>query len=128
MPRALVVDDALTVRLYHCAELEKGGFDAEAAANGYEALERCLAGDYALLVVDINMPVMDGYAFLEALRSHPDAPSAFTPVIMVSTEDQGTDADRAYAAGANVFLTKPVEGDLLRAWARMLADVPAEAG
>jgi len=128
MTHVLVVDDALTVRMYHCAELAKGGFETEAAANGYEALERCLAETYDLLVVDINMPVMDGYAFLEALRSRPDAPSAFTPVVMVSTEDQRGDADRAYAAGANVFLTKPVDGDLLRAWARMLADVPAEIG
>lgn len=125
MARVLVVDDASTVRMYHCSELEKAGFETEAAANGLEALERCLETRYELLVVDINMPVMDGYAFLEALRSHPDAPSAFSPVVMVSTEDQATDADRAYAAGANVFLTKPVEGELLGSWARMLADEPA---
>lgn len=122
MSRVLVVDDATTVRMYHCAELVKAGFECEMAANGFEALERCLAEQFALLVVDINMPVMDGYSFLESLRSHPDAPSAFAPVVMISTEDQVADAERAYGAGANAFLTKPVQAGLLGSWALMLAD------
>lgn len=124
MLKVLVVDDATTVRLYHCAELEKAGFTCESAANGYEALERCLNERFELLVVDINMPIMDGYTFLETLRSHPEASSAFAPVVMVSTEDQQVDAERAYSAGANAFLTKPVQGGLLASWARMLADAP----
>lgn len=75
MARVLVVDDATTVRLYHCGELEKAGFECESAANGYEALEKCLAERFELLIVDINMPVMDGYTFLETLRSQPSSPS-----------------------------------------------------
>lgn len=124
MVRVLVVDDATTVRLYHCGELRKAGFECAEAANGYEALEMCLAERFDLLVVDVNMPVMDGYTFLESLRARPDALSAFSPVVMVSTEDQQTDAERAYSAGANAFLSKPVQGGLLGSWARMLAEAP----
>lgn len=128
MPSALIVDDAIAVRAYLAEQLEAVGFDTVAAANGLEALERCLTDDFALLVVDINMPVMDGYAFVSALRASREAASAFAPVVMVSTEDQPDDAAKAYAAGANVYLTKPVPGDLLASWARMLVDLPDPDG
>lgn len=118
-PRALVVDDAGTVRKYHRGILEQAGLDVEEAMNGVEALERGMVAPPDLLVVDVNMPRMDGYAFLAAVRGEPAL--AAVPAIMVTTEREARDAGRGFAAGANVFLTKPVRGDALGRLARVLA-------
>jgi len=61
MKRVLVIDDATTVRLYYRQILEARGFAVEEAGNGYEGLEKALAGQFDLYVVDVNMPKMDGY-------------------------------------------------------------------
>jgi len=119
--RVLVVDDATTVRMFHRGILEDAGFVVEEAMNGMEALERALGADVPpdLLLVDINMPRMDGYAFLRAIRAEPALCSI--PAIMISTEREAPDADRAFEAGANLFLVKPVRPDVLARCARALA-------
>lgn len=66
--RILVVDDAGLVRLYYRQILEEAGFEVEEAFNGIEALERLLVSPPDALIVDINMPLMDGVTFLSALR------------------------------------------------------------
>jgi two-component system chemotaxis response regulator CheY len=121
--RVLVVDDAATVRLYHSSLLTGAGFEVSEAANGLEAVEAALGTAFDLFVVDVNMPKMNGYACVEALRSE-NVDSA-APVVMISTEDRPGDADRAYLAGANLYLVKPVNGDRLVRVATMLT---AEVG
>ncbi|MEH3147357.1 MAG: response regulator [Methylobacterium frigidaeris] len=119
-PRVLVVDDAGLVRIYYRGVLERAGFAVDEALNGIEALERVLAGPYDLLVVDVNMPRMDGLSFLRALRRR-EAPWRALPVLMTSTEAGAGDREAARAAGASFYLVKPVaEGDLV-AHARALA-------
>ena len=75
--RILVVDDANLVRLYYRQILEEAGFEVEEALNGLEALERLLAIPADAVIVDINMPLMDGVTFLSALRRQalPSSPS-----------------------------------------------------
>jgi two-component system, chemotaxis family, chemotaxis protein CheY len=102
----LIVDDAATVRLYHGAILRDAGFDVVEAANGYEALEAALERRFDVVLADVNMPRMDGYAFVAALRRK--GPNRTAPVVMISTESAAADADQAYAAGANIYLHKPV--------------------
>jgi len=89
--------------------LEKAGFAVEEAANGLEGLERLLGGRFDLIVVDINMPKMDGYEFVSQLRKDPDCLSI--PVMTVSTEDKEYDKVRAYESGANFYMVKPVRPD-----------------
>lgn len=120
MKRVLVVDDASTVRLYHRQILEGAGFAVAEAANGYEALEKALAERFALWLIDINMPKMDGITLLKNLRA--DATVGVTPAIMISTEDRDRDAESAYAAGANLFLVKPVIPEELVAQAEILTE------
>jgi two-component system chemotaxis response regulator CheY len=115
---ALVVDDAATVRMYHVALLGDAGFTASQAADGYEALELAIGQRFDLMLVDVNMPRMDGYALVAAVRR--DGPNSATPIVMISTEDAAPDAAAAYAAGANVYLPKPVAGEELRTLARLL--------
>ena len=110
MKRVLIIDDAATVRMYHRHALEAEGFQVEEAVNGIEALEKVLLAPFDLYVVDVNMPKLDGYGFLRELRSR-DVPQV--PAIMVSTEAEAQDKDRAYAAGANIYLIKPVKPEQL---------------
>jgi len=117
MKRVLVVDDAATVRLYHRNILEAAGYAVEEAVNGIEALEKTLQAPFDLYVVDVNMPKLDGYGFLQELRGA-DLPQA--PAVMVSTETADIDLQRAYVAGANFYLVKPVKPDELLRHARLM--------
>jgi two-component system chemotaxis response regulator CheY len=105
--RVLVIDDAALVRLYYRQSLEAAGYDVDEALNGLEALEKLLVGGADLLVVDINMPKMDGLTFIKALRAK-DLPLAATPALITSTESGNQDHQAARTAGANLYLTKPV--------------------
>lgn len=118
-PRVLVVDDAATVRLYHSQLLTAAGFQVAEAANGLEALEAAQATAFDLYLIDINMPKMDGYACVTALRGETVRTDA--PIIVISNEDRDHDAARAYAAGANLYLVKPVDPERLARVATMLA-------
>ncbi len=112
--RVLVVDDSSLVRLYCRDILEKAGFEVEHAINGIEAMEKVLAQTFDLVIVDVNMPRMDGFSFIRALRgSAPDV--ATLPALVITTEAGSQDRDEARAAGANFYLVKPLsEPDLLR--------------
>lgn len=123
-PIVLVVDDAATVRLYHASVLLDAGFRVDEATNGLEAVEAALVTPFDLFLVDVNMPMMDGYACVETLRS--DTVGTGAPVLMISTEDRPEDADRAYRAGANLYLVKPVAANRLVRIATMLIDAKGE--
>ena len=112
VPRVLVVDDSSLVRLYYRNVLEKSGFDVDQAMNGLEAMERVLAQPFDLLIVDVNMPKMDGFSFLRELRRSKSEAAAL-PALIISTEAGREDAEEAQAVGANFYLVKPVsEADL----------------
>ena len=118
--RILVVDDAATVRMYHKQILESVGFQVEEAINGIEALEKSLMTPFDLYLVDINMPKLDGYDFLKDLRSR-DIPQA--PAIMISTEAEDNDKFRAYEAGANLYMLKPIKSQDLLKYSFMLLGI-----
>ncbi|CAK0757886.1 Chemotaxis protein CheY [Gammaproteobacteria bacterium] len=118
MKRILLIDDAATVRMYYRQVLEAEGFAVAEASNGVEGLEKALGETFDLLVVDVNMPVMDGYTLLRAVRR--DATLCRTPAIMISTESGEQDANTAYSAGANYYLVKPVKPADLVLHARLM--------
>ena len=121
MARILVVDDATTVRMYYRDVLEQAGFAVAEAANGFEGLEKAVAESFDLVLVDVNMPKMDGYAFLRRGRTMPELQAV--PAVMISTESGAQDRDRAYAVGANLYLVKPVRPEVLAAVAAVMAGV-----
>jgi two-component system chemotaxis response regulator CheY len=114
----LVVDDATVVRLYYRQILERLGYQVHEAVNGIEGLEKALQAPFDLCIVDVNMPMMDGYAFLHALRASSDA--CGVPTLMTSTEAGPQDRRQALAAGANGYLVKPVGRDELALWVAAL--------
>ncbi|MBE7245859.1 response regulator [Methylobacterium sp. SI9] len=121
MARILVVDDATTVRMYYRDVLEEAGFTVEEAVNGFEGLEKAVAESFDLILVDVNMPKMDGYTFLRQGRTMPELQAV--PAVMISTESAAQDRERAYAAGANLYLVKPVRPDVLTEVATVMAGV-----
>lgn len=120
--RVLVVDDAALVRLYYRATLERCGFHVEEALNGVEALEKLLAEPFDLMIVDVNMPQMDGFTFIEAVRRQP-LPVASTPALVTSTEAAPQDFAAARKAGANFYLVKPISQEKLSEYAIMLCGI-----
>jgi two-component system, chemotaxis family, chemotaxis protein CheY len=119
----LIVDDASLVRLYYRSTLERAGFRIEEAFNGVEALEKLQSAPIDLLIVDINMPLMDGLTMLQTLRQQ-GLPIAATPALITSTECAEKDFAAGRAAGANYYLVKPVDRDTLVEFATMLCGVP----
>lgn len=114
----LAVEDGITMRLFYRDVLEKAGFVVEEAANGVEGLERALMTRFDLMVVDINMPKMNGYEMVRQVRDNPALRSI--PVLTISTEEKDDDVVKAYEAGANFYLAKPVRPDELTAVVRLL--------
>jgi two-component system chemotaxis response regulator CheY len=111
MKHILIVDDAATVRMYHRNILESAGYQVDEAINGVEALEKALNKPYDLYLVDVNMPILDGYSFVRELRGHADIPQA--PAVMISTEAKISDQTKAYQVGANLYIIKPTRPDIL---------------
>lgn len=121
MAHVLIIDDSGTVRLYYREVLEAAGFDVDEAINGFEGLEKLMNESFDLIIVDVNMPKMDGYTFLDQLRRSPEL--QHVPAIMISTEARDADQAKAYAVGANFYLVKPVSPDGLASCARLMTGV-----
>ncbi|MGA2890069.1 MAG: response regulator [Terracidiphilus sp.] len=68
MKRVLIIDNAATVRMYHRGILESAGYAAEEAWNGIEALEKAIDAPFDLYVMDIDIPMLDGFGFLRRLH------------------------------------------------------------
>ncbi|KJS42466.1 MAG: chemotaxis protein CheY [Rhodospirillaceae bacterium BRH_c57] len=116
--RILVIDDGITMRLYYRSVLEAAGFEVEEAANGVEGHEKALSQHFDMMIVDINMPKMDGYSLLRAIRKNPAIHGV--PAVTISTEARPDDAIKAFEAGANFYLTKPVAPEDLTEVARLM--------
>ena len=117
-PSVLVVDDSPMVRSLHAFMLESAGYRVREAENGGDGLEQLLREPVDLLVTDINMPVMDGYELCRRVRALPEYRDL--PILMISTESQARDKARGFEAGANLYLVKPVDRDVLLHHAAML--------
>jgi two-component system chemotaxis response regulator CheY len=118
MLRGLVIDDSSTARMYYRDILERANLAVDEAINGIEGLEKAMNQSVDLILVDVNMPKMDGYKFLGQLRRSPGLQGV--PAIMISTEAREVDRRQAYAAGANCYLVKPVDPAELEVFARLV--------
>lgn len=116
--RVLVIDDAALIRRYYRDALETRGFFVEEALNGLEGLEKALLQPFDLVIVDINMPKMDGITFVHTLRSN-KLPVAGIPILVTSTEARTQDMAAARRAGANYYLVKPIKQETLAEYAAL---------
>src|SRR4051795_9068053 len=120
MARILVVDDEPDILLLHRLNLEGAGHEVLLAADGMKALERIDRDHPDCVVLDVMMPVLDGWGVLEALQERHDAP----PVLVVSAKSAAADIEHALAMGAKGYLAKPFNATtLLEEVAKLVADI-----
>ena len=111
--KILVVDDVEDNREVLRRRLAREGYAVECASNGREALDRIASAPFDLVLLDVMMPEVDGYAVLEQLKSNPATRDI--PVIMISALDDMPSVVRCIERGAEDFLPKPFDAVLLRA-------------
>lgn len=107
MPKTiLVVDDSSSLRTLVKMSLQRAGYDVIEAGDGKAALGQLdQATKVHLVISDVNMPTMDGITFVSEVKKSPR--HRFTPVVMLTTEDEATKMQQAKAAGARAWLLKP---------------------
>lgn len=112
MKHVLVVDDSSVIRKVATRILESMRFDAAEAPGGREALAACEAHMPDAILLDWNMPEMDGIEFLQALRRMPggNAPK----VLFCTTENEVSHIARAMHAGADEYIMKPFDKEIFR--------------
>jgi signal transduction histidine kinase/CheY-like chemotaxis protein len=122
--RILVVEDNVINRQVTLGMLSSLGCRADLAADGSEAVQMVTKGDYNLVLMDCQMPVMDGLAATKAIRALPGAPGTVTIVALTASAMIG-DREQCLAAGMDDYLDKPLDRkrlvDLLDRWAAKLA-------
>ena len=132
----LLVDDHPTNRLVIARQLALAGFASEGAEDGRAGLEAWRSGRYALLLSDVHMPHMDGYALARAIRAEEAGQGlARTPIVALTASALKGEAERCLGAGMDDYLAKPVSiatlATVLRRWlphVAGVADTPAGAG
>jgi two-component system chemotaxis response regulator CheY len=119
MSKAMVVDDSRAVRMILSRILRQVGYDVCEAGNGKEALAK-LAGEQAvsLILVDWNMPEMDGLEFVRCVRSDPS--KSAVKVMMVTTETEMDRLVTALEAGANEYVMKSFTTEIISDKLRLL--------
>lgn len=103
-PSVLVIDDSLTTRMLEQSILESAGYEVGLATSGEEGLEKARAGTYALFLVDVEMPGMDGFTFIEQVRADPLLRA--TPSILVTSRASADDRQRGRDVGAEGYIVK----------------------
>jgi diguanylate cyclase (GGDEF)-like protein len=115
-PRVLVVDDKATIRMLSRDALENAGYDVLDVADGASAIEAAKRFRPDVMLLDIMMPGMDGFTAAEKLKADPA--TSMTPIIFLSAKEQTADKVRAFRAGAEDYMVKPVHPEELVARVR----------
>lgn len=117
----LVIDDSMTTRMLEQSILESAGYDVDTATSGEQGLEAARKKSYALFLVDVEMPGIDGFTFVERVRADPAL--RHTPAILVTSRNAPEDRQRGMDVGAQGYIVKSEfdQADLLARIQRMVA-------
>jgi two-component system, chemotaxis family, sensor kinase CheA len=100
----LVIDDSLTTRMLEEGILEGAGYEVDTAASGEEGLEKARRRRYGAFIVDVEMPGMDGFTFIQTARADPELSGV--PAIMVTSRNAAEDRARGERVGAKAYIVK----------------------
>jgi CheY-like chemotaxis protein len=115
VPRVLVAEDNRVNQLVISKSLQNLGYAVDIAENGEIAVERCRTTTYAAILMDCQMPIMDGYEATAAIRKS-GLSNWSIPIIAVTAHAMLGDEERCLAAGMTDYITKPIsKGELIRA-------------
>ncbi len=103
----LLIDDSLSVRKFVSRMLESAGYEVETAVDGEEGLRMANERTYQLIITDLEMPKMNGYEVIQALRSRPQTQRV--PIMVMTTRAGDKHRQMAMNIGANAYIAKPVE-------------------
>jgi DNA-binding response OmpR family regulator len=122
--RILVVDDEYDMVDLVQLILHAAGYQVATATSGQEALQKLSAENFDLLMLDVNMPDMDGWQLIQKVREHPE--TAQLPIIMVTAKSHSMDRIMGLSVlHVNDYITKPFgRQELVRCVAKHLAAVP----
>jgi two-component system chemotaxis response regulator CheY len=109
--KIMVVDDCKTTRKLLGHYLKSRGYQVVFAENGLDAMEKLGREAVNMIMTDLNMPYMDGMELIKTLRS--DSTWSEIPILMVTTENDGMEKERALELGANGYIVKPVSGEVI---------------
>ena len=107
MARILMAEDDEYISRMINLRLSMRGYDIDLAVNGQEAVEKALAGDYDLLLMDMHMPVMDGHQATRTLREKGYAGL----IVAVTASVMSVDSDKAIESGCDDYIAKPIGND-----------------
>jgi len=124
--RVLVAEDNETNQIVITRQLELIGFAVDVVSNGLQALEQWRTGGYALVLTDLHMPRMDGYALAGAIRAEEEAGHR-TPIVALTANAMQDEERRCIAAGMDAYLSKPVRLPQLKAAIEAWLGEPADA-
>lgn len=105
--RILLIDDSLTVRKFVGRMLKGAGYNVDTAVDGEEGLRKASVESYRLIITDLEMPKLNGYEVIQALRDRPLTKS--TPILVMTTRAGEKHRQMALSMGATGYLAKPVE-------------------
>jgi CheY-like chemotaxis protein len=106
MVSILLVEDNEMNRDLMVLRLSRSGFEVETAVNGLEAVEKCAGTPFDLVLMDLNLPELDGWEAIRRIRRQEQG--LRTPIIALTASATVEDRDRAIAAGCDAFEAKPV--------------------
>jgi chemosensory pili system protein ChpA (sensor histidine kinase/response regulator) len=105
--KILLIDDSLSIRKFVGRMLETAGYEVDTAVDGEEGLRKASAKNYRLILTDLEMPKLNGYEVIQALRSRPQTQQ--TPIIVMTTRAGDKHRQMALNVGASSYIAKPVE-------------------
>jgi len=109
----LVVEDSESIQKLIAYALRARDFRVETARDGLDALEKLVTTRVDLVVTDLNMPGLDGFGLIRALRADPA--TAALPIIVLSAISTQDDVERGLGLGANAYLVKPLDAKRIQA-------------
>lgn len=123
MTKVLVVEDQAAVAESICLVLEAHGYEVYTESDGLNGLARAVQQTFDLLIVDIDLPLLDGLQLCTKLRA-PDRPRPAPPIILLTGRAHAADRAAGLETGASAYLTKPFNGHELISHARALTQPP----
>lgn len=109
--RLLLIDDSLSIRKFVGRMLESAGYPFDTAVDGEDGLRKASAISYRMILTDLEMPKLNGFEVIQALRSRPETRQ--TPVVVMTTRARDKHRQMAMSLGANSYIPKPVEEQML---------------